>query len=388
MADADAGLTTFVGRVRGRLDPADEAWVRSTSDAVSAVRLDLVSAAGRLQALEAAVAGREGRSLAGSTPTGVGDASSGEREADESGPWAGLVNWATAVNAALVELAGRRRLPASLDVTATAAIAAEQVLHAATDRSLELGALLQELRGEQVVDELLTAGVLVAPPGTTASIPFAEHGAWDLEFLGSGGATIARADVRITSDPTELLSGVAARPGVDLVYTTSDAADGLADTEGVSVVRPGEVWPAEPAPLVVVDIGTDASALHADLVAALDAAGADATADAVLEAVPVLALLVVGTRAATRSATTQDPGSDIATATWRQTKDVITTAGVSELVGWASGMNVLKVPATLTFALGRAAVRDARASVSLSGRRVTRARRLISGSAPPASPSP
>jgi hypothetical protein len=378
VADDGGGLTTFVGRVRGRLDPADEEWVRSTSDAVSAMRLDLVAAAGRLHGLEGQVADHEGAASVPSAPPA-------DPQADDSEPWPRLVAWATAVNAALVELAGRRRLPASPDVATTAAIAAEQAVHAATDRSLELGALLQELRGEQVVDELLTAGVLVAPPGTTGSIPFAEHGAWDLEFLGPGGATIARADVRITSDPTEVLASVAGRPGVDLVYTTSDAADGLVGTTGVSVVRPGASWPAEPGELVVVDIGTDASALHADLVAALDAAGADATADALLEAVPVLALLVVGARAAARSATTADPGSDIATSTWQQSKDVITTAGVSELVGWASGMNVLKVPATLIFALGRAAVRDARASVSLSGRRVARARRLIAGASPPSS---
>jgi hypothetical protein len=373
--DADRGLSTFVGRIRGQLEPDDEAWVRSTSDAVSALRLDLVAAAGRLGALEDRVGAREGAGA----PTARPDESS---LVDD--PWSRLVAWAADVNAALVELAGRRRLPSSFDTVTTGAIAAEQAVHAATDRSLELGSLLQELRGEQVVDELLTAGVLVAPPGTVDAIPFAEHGAWDLEFLGSGGATIARADVRITSDPTELLAGVATRPGVDLVYTTSDAADGLVGVDGVSVVRPGDSWPSDPEALVVVDIGTDASALHADLVAALDAAGADASADALLEAVPILALLVVAARATARSATTDDPGADIATSTWQQTKDVVTTAGVSELVGWASGMNLLKVPATLTFSLSRAAMRDARASVSLSARRVSRARRLIAGSAPSA----
>src|SRR5690606_10873047 len=127
-----------------------------------------------------------------------------------------------------------RRLPAGVDVAATTAIAAEQLVEGVSDRSIEIGSLLQELRGEQVVDELLTAGVLVAPPGTVDAIPFAEHGAWDLEFLGNGGVTIARADVRVTSDPAEVISDAASRPGVDLVYTTSDAADGLVGADGVS----------------------------------------------------------------------------------------------------------------------------------------------------------
>jgi hypothetical protein len=369
MADEAPGLATFVGRVRGRLTRDDEAWVRSTSDAISAMRLDLVAAAGRLGHLQ--------QHLSADRP----EPGPESEQAADSTEWDRLVAWSAAVNASLVEVAARRRLPASVDVTATAAIAAEQALHAISDRSVELGRLIQEIRGEQVIDELLTAGVLVAPPGTTGSIAFAEHGAWDVEFLGSGGQTIARADVRITSDPTELLDGLATRPGVDVVYTTSDAADGLVGVEGISVVRPGDVWPADAGGLVVVDVGSDSTALHAEMADVLSAAGVDSSADAVLEAVPILALLVVGTRAAARAATTRAPGSDIATSTWQQTKDVITTAGVSELVGWASGMNLIKVPVTLTFSLGRAAVRDAKGSVALSGRRVARARRLVAGTA-------
>jgi hypothetical protein len=357
--EATPGLSTFVGRVRGRLDPVDQQWVARTSDAISALRRDLVAAAGRLGDLEARLDPFDGWA-----PDARPEAP-GPDATDESGePWPRLVAWAGAVNAVLVERE------------------AEGVSTCAR----EIGARLRQLRGEQVVDELLTAGVLVAPPGTVDAIPFAEHGAWDLELLGSGGVTLARADVRITDDAAEVLAHVAARPGVDLVYTATDAADGLVDTEGVHVVRPGDTWPSEPAPLVVVDLGTDAAALHADLTAALDADGSRASATALLDAVPVLALLVVATRAAVRSATTDEPGADIATSSWRQTRDVVATVGVSELVGWASGMNLLKVPATLSFSLGRAAVRDARASVSLSVRRASRARRLIAACASGARP--
>jgi hypothetical protein len=363
MAD-QAGLTTFVGRVRGNLASEDAEWIETTSAAVESLRSDLVTASERLGALERQLGEVDTPGAGAPAPTPT---------------WDDVVVWAATVNAALVEMAARRRLPASVDVTATAAIAAEQAANIVSDRTVELGRLLQSIRGEQVIDDLLTAGILVAPPGTTGTIAFEDHGAWDIEFLGSSGHTIARADIAITSDPSEILDHLATRPGVDLVYTTSDAADGLVGADGVTVVRPGDAWPAGVDTPVVVDVGTDTTALHADLAEVLDGAGAGGTADALLEAVPVLALLVVGSRAAARAATTADAGSDIATATWQQTKDVITTAGVSELVGWASGMNLIKVPATLTFALSRAAVRDARSSVELSGRRVTRARRLVTG---------
>ncbi|MFP4512983.1 MAG: hypothetical protein ACLFRV_08575 [Acidimicrobiales bacterium] len=374
------GLNTFVGRVRGELSPDDLEWVDSTSDAVETLREQLVEAADRLGTLETRLLDL-GPAPTVDPPT---DAPSGFEESNptddaELTAWERVVVWAASVNAALVEVAGRRRLPASFDATATAAVAAEQAGFALSDRTVELGTLLQSVRGEQVVDELLAAGILVAPPGTTDSIAFAEHGAWDIEFLGSGGQTIGRADVAITSDATEVIDHLASRPGVSVVYTTSDAADGLAGADGMNVVRPGDPWPVDADGPVVVDIGSDTSALHAELTDVLDASGADSSAEALLEAVPVLALLLVGGRATTRAATTAEPGSDIAAATWQQAKDVVTTAGVSQLVGWASGMNLIKVPATLTFALGRAAVRDARSSVELSGRRVARARRLIAG---------
>ena len=366
MADEPNGLGTFVGRVRGHLPDDDAAWIEATSDAIEGLRASLVDAAERLSAL--------GRDLWPGEPSGPFDAPVPTLTA-----WEQLVAWADGVNADLVELAGRQRLPSSLDAGATAAIAGEQTVTMVGDRSAELGRLLQSVRGEQVVDELLTAGVLVAPPGTTGSIAFAEHGAWDIEFLGRGGATIGRADVVITNDPSEIVDHLAARPGVGLVYTTTDAADGLVGAPGIIVVRPGAPWPAGVEGAVVVDVGTDTAALHAEVSEALADAGADGTADAVLEAVPLLALLLVGARAAARAATTADPGADIASAGWQQTKDVITTAGVSELVGWASGMNLIKVPVTLTFSLGRATVRDARRSVELSIRRVARARRLMAG---------
>ncbi|MDZ7679369.1 MAG: hypothetical protein U5K29_12560 [Acidimicrobiales bacterium] len=376
------GLNTFVGRVRGELTADDLEWVDSTSDAVETLREHLVEAADRLGALE--------RRLLDLAPApAVDPPNDAPPEADTSGgdggddagltAWERVVAWAASVNAALVEVAGRRRLPASFDAAATASVAGEQAAFALSDRTVELGALLQSVRGEQVVDELLAAGILAAPPGTTDSIAFAEHGAWDIELLGSGGHTIGRADVAITSDATEVIDHLASRPGVSIVYTTSDAADGLSGTEGITVARPGDPWPVDAEGVVVVDIGSDTSALHAQLADVLDATGAESSADALLEAVPVLALLLVGGRATTRAATTAEPGTDIATSTWQQAKDVVTTAGVSQLVGWASGMNLIKVPATLTFALGRAAVRDARSSVELSGRRVARARRLIAG---------
>lgn len=377
------GLNTFVGRVRGELTADDRQWVDSTSDAVETLREHLVEAADRLGTLE--------RRLLDLQPAPAVDPSNdGPPETDASGrdddgfhagltAWERVVSWAASVNAALVEVAGRRRLPASFDATGTAAVAAEQAAFALSERTVELGTLLQSVRGEQVVDELLAAGILVAPPGTTDSIAFAEHGAWDIEYLGSGGQTVGRADVAITSDATEVIDHLASRPGVSVVYTTSDAADGLVGDDRTTVVRPGDPWPVDFDGPVVVDIGADTTALHAELTDVLDAAGAESSAEALLEAVPVLALLLVGGRATARVATTAEPGSDIAVSTWQQAKDVVATAGVSQLVGWASGMNLIKVPATLTFALGRAAVRDARASVELSSRRVARTRRLIAG---------
>lgn len=348
-----AGLGTFVGRVRGHLSDDDTAWVEGTSDAIEDLRAELVGAADRLTQVA--------RVLAPEVEAGPF-----AENAPELTAWEQLVAWADTVNADLVELAARHRR-----VAAEGGPVAE-------DRAIVVGRLLQAIRGEQLVDELLMAGVLVAPPGTTGSIAFADHGAWDIEFLGSGGQTTGRADVIITGDPAEVTAHLANRPGVDVVYTTSDAADGLTGEPGLTILWPGASWPAQSG-VVVVDIGTDSRQLQAELSAALREAGSSASIDAVLEAVPVLALLVVGARTAARAASTTDSGADVATDAWRQTKDVVTSAGVSGLVGWASGMNLLKVPATLTFSLGRTAVRDARRTVELSGRRAARARRLTAG---------
>ncbi|MGY6502556.1 MAG: hypothetical protein ACXIVQ_16855 [Acidimicrobiales bacterium] len=368
----EPGISTFVGRVRGTFSDEDEEWLQSTSDSVATLRSDMVIAARRLGRIEQHLADHaRGRA-------DTGDPVSGARPEEVDGDeWDRLVAWAAAVNAALVGLANRRGLPSSFDVAATGAIAAEQAIGEVSARTVELGRALREVRGEQVVDELLSAGILVGPPGSTDFLAFEDHGAWDIEFLGAAGATLARADVRLTGDPGEVLDHLSTRPGVDVVFTTTDAADGLADSPEVTILRPGEAWPIDPSLPVVVDVGSESTALHADLVQVLDAVDPGGTADALLEAVPFLALLVVGTRAAARAATTADAGSDIASGAWQQTKDVVTTAGVSELVGWVSGMSLLKVPTTLTFALGRAAVRDARGAVALSGRRVARSRRLI-----------
>lgn len=376
------GLATFVGRVRGHLDADDEAWVEGTSDAIEDLRERLVDASDRLGRLQRRMPDPTVHAPDETTAEGASSSNTSASPEDLTA-WELVVAWATIVNGALVEAAARRRLPAppSVDPAATAAVAAEQAAHVWSDRTVDLGRALQSIRGEQVVDELLGAGVLVAPPGTASTEAFAPHGAWDIEFLTRGGTTIARADVVVTADPDEVLHHLATRPGVDLVYTTSDTAAALQGSEGLTVVRAGERWPdlasAPDGGVVVVDVGIDSGALHAELVGILDQVDPGASADALVEAVPVLALLLVGGRAVSRVATTDDAGADIATATWGQVTDVVTTAGVSELVGWASGMNLLKVPTTLTFAFGRAAVRDARAELARSGRRVNRARRLI-----------
>lgn len=355
MAD-EVGLATFVGRVTGRLADDDVAWVEQTSNAVEDLRADLVGQADRLSAIARHVApGVEAGPFADPDPALTA--------------WEQLVAWADVVNADLVELAARHRSRASDPST--------QAPGSSLPRVVELGRLLQAIRGEQLVDDLLMAGVLVAPPGTTGSIAFVDHGAWDIEFLGSGGATIGRADVVIAADADEVTEHLAARPGVDVVYTTTDAAAGLAGAEGMTVLRPGAKWPSQTGRVVVVDLGRESAELELELSDALDRAGSSESVEALLEAVPVLALLVVGARSAARAVTTTDPGADVATDAWRKTTDVVTSAGVSGLVGWASGMNLLKVPATLTFSLSRTAVRDARRAVELSGRRVMRARRLL-----------
>lgn len=360
MAADDGGLGTFVGRVRGGLSEQDRAWVESTSDTIEALRADLVELADRLSVVAQAL---DPRVAAG--PFDFADPSLTS--------WEQLVAWADEVNADLVELAAHQRVSQAAPSNA----GLDQEAMAGSDPMVHLGRALQASRGEQLVDELLMAGVLVAPPATTGSIAFADHGAWDIEFIGAGGVTTGRADVVITGDPDEVVEHLANRPGVDLIYTTSDAARGLVGRPEVAVRRPGAAWPTEPGAVVVVDIGTDSAALRSELTSAMRGAGSSESVDALLEAVPVLALLVVGARTAARAATTTDAGADVATEAWEQTKDVVASAGVSGLVGWASGMNLLKVPATLTFSLGRTAVRDARRTVELSQRRVARARRLF-----------
>ncbi len=360
----EPGLGTFVGRVRGQLPAEDHAWVESTSHAIEDLRADLVDSADRLTALA--------RRLDPQTGTGPFVDPDPDLTA-----WEQLVAWADEVNSDLVELAARGPVDASPKTDP----------RIVNPRLTDLGRLLQAARGEQLVDELLMGGLLVAPPGTTSTVAFADHGAWDIEFLGRGGATIARADVVITGDADQVLAHLASRPGVDLVYTTTDAADGLVGpaagdqsdgaTTVAAVVRPGAGWPREADGVVVVDLGSDMGALHSELSTAVGGPRAAESVDALLEAVPVLALLVVGARTAARAAATTDAGADVANDAWQAAADVVTSAGVSGLVGWASGLNLLKVPATVTFSLGRTAVRGAHRDVELSARRVARARRLL-----------
>ena len=315
----EAGIGTFVGRVIGRLDPVDAAWVRSTSDAVQSLRDALGHEHERLAFLESAL-----------------------------GP-------ATVT-------------PAGPTASAVAAM---------------LRAVL-EIRGEQLVDDLLAAGVLPAPPAT-AGVALGPEGAWHLELLASGGGTIARADVLLVADPEALRAHLAARPTTNVVYTTTDAAEALragGGEPGVAVVAPGETWPGGAlVEVVVVDVGVGIDALDAaaEVVSSrgADAPPSRASAAPLLDAVPLLALALAGASAAVDAATGTEDAADIRARTWARTRDVVTSAGLSHVVTTVTGAALLRIPVAMTTSLGRAAVRDARADVERSRRRVARARRLI-----------
>ncbi|MBK5224856.1 MAG: hypothetical protein JJE52_18670, partial [Acidimicrobiia bacterium] len=244
MTDDQGGIATFVGRVTGRLDATERAWVTTTSERIDELRTHLGEAHGRIAALETATA---------NPPL-------------PDGGWPG---------------------PAGVD----------------TDLARELGFAVAELRGQQLVDELLTAGILAAPPGATGTIAFGPADSWDLDLTAPGGGTIARADVMLAATATEIVQKLAANPLVDVVYASTDATDRLAERSiaaptpvDLVVVRPGSAWPAAATGPIVVDVGVTAADLDeglAEVRATLGADGRSAAAGdaptAILDAAPLLA---------------------------------------------------------------------------------------------------
>lgn len=398
---ADRVVATFTGRLTGNLTDEEAAWVERTSAKLDELRSGLLDRQRRIDELLATVAAAEGRAPV--SPPGAGSA---VEPLGEPYLWAALVARSRRLNETV--LAGPPAPPGrSLDPTLTGAVAGEQALETITapdvppdwysevagrlgidaDTVVGLGSdpaamegltfLVRGFRGEQLVDGWLADGVLAGPPGTSASLAdTTNQPCWDVAFVDGSGEAVALANVKITSSADVVRGHLDAHPDVGIVYTTSDAAGPLAADPTVTVIGPGDAWPVDAAGPVVVDLGVASGELHGEVASALDAVGADggsSLAGEILDAVPFLALGIVGLRAARRAVTTDDDAADIRAAAWGQTKDVAATVGVSELAGFAVAEWV-RAPVAIGFALARSVRRTARASVDLSVRRAHRTR--------------
>lgn len=262
-------------------------------------------------------------------------------------------------------------LAASPDVPRAASVDSS-VIGELGDRSLHgLAALARGSLGELVVESLLAAGALPRPRGATPVGLAMGAGGWHIAFSADGGDIGAR--VVVADSTSAVATAIAEDPAPSLVYASSDAVPPPAD--GVTVVGPEAVELDIDGP-TVVDIGLRSGEIDEALLARpgdepLRVGGH------VVDAVPVFALGLIAARAARRSLTTDDPGSDIRDETLAATSDVFVNRGVGQLAAVVTGAKLVVAPVAITTSLARAIGRRSSASVERSRRSVATSRSEI-----------
>ena len=244
--------------------------------------------------------------------------------------------------------------------------------------------LVRGFRGEQLVAEALAAGLLPVPPGTTGGGLAATTNAEGLDLhLDVAGQTVA-AQVKIASGAGPILEHFSRNPGIEIVYTSSDAAEaveGLSTAAGVpiTVVHAGDAWPDISGP-VVVDIGTGSGELTAETISAFEGAAVDADGGLLSDLwdeLPIVALAFITLRGMHRYVASDDDDAKIRDDALRTGRDVLISSGVGTGVAIITGAELIKAPVTIATSILRTGWRQSQASIDQSVRRTRSVRKHL-----------
>jgi hypothetical protein len=180
-------------------------------------------------------------------------------------------------------------------------------LDAIADRgaTAEEGAVnwLQGYVGEERAHDAINSGAVPVPEGRYAVLAESSNQpGYDLRLVSEGGAEELVAEVKVSDSASLIREHFLRYPETNIVYTNSEAAQDIVGDAGITVLRPGEVFPDE-AGRFVVDIGFTKDQIRTsakDLMSGAAADGADGVSfgDQLLDSIPWIYLLVIAGRAA------------------------------------------------------------------------------------------
>lgn len=223
--------------------------------------------------------------------------------------------------------------------------------------------------GEQLVDDLLASGSLPLPEGTEG-YTFADttnQPGWDL-LIETGDATVP-AQVKIGKSGSLITDHFSDHPDT-IVYASSDAAleaDGaIVDGRVVEVVASGDPWPIDSDALIVVDIGISSIDVGEQLESLLGGYEASSIGEQVIEDLPLAAIGIIGLSALRQWATTDTATKDIADGARHRLTQLGINAAAGQAVGFMTGQEFVKAPATFATAVVRSVVSSQRSEIRRS----------------------
>lgn len=221
----------------------------------------------------------------------------------------------------------------------------------------EFGAVnfLQGYLGEEYALAAINSGAIPVPEGRYAALAESSNQpGYDLRLLSEHGADDLVAQVKV-SDTADLIREHYVRyPDVNIVYANSEAAQAMVGDSGVTVLKPGDVFPDEPG-RYVIDMGIAKDEIRSgasDVLSGAAADGADGVSfgDQLQENIPWIALTVIAGRAAYEFFDTDTDASVILRAARKRVLQSLLASGASTaatvittepVVGTVAGLGTL-----------------------------------------------
>ena len=242
--------------------------------------------------------------------------------------------------------------------------------------------LYRGFRGEQIVDELIAAGQLPVPKGTTghSMAETTNQPGWDLLLETNGGPIPA--NVKISGGADSIREHFRNHPDVPVVFASSDAAqDSVGLQVGEQTVRivdaQSGAWTFNPGELTVVDIGIKSDQVGTEVADAIAETGLQGFADEIITRLPLVAVGLVAARGAWRAASTDITKTEAAKAAGQELKNLGVNAGLGEAAAIVTGADALAAPVTITSAIVRSLSAGLRADVARSERNAAAVGRLL-----------
>ena len=221
----------------------------------------------------------------------------------------------------------------------------------------EFGAVnfIQGYLGEEYALAAINSGAIPVPEGRYAALAESSNQpGYDLRLLSEHDADDLVAQVKV-SDTADLIREHYVRyPDVNIVYANSEAAQAMVGDSGVTVLKPGDVFPDEPG-RYVVDMGIAKDEIRSgasDVMSGAAADGADGVSfgDQLQENIPWIALTVIAGRAAYEFFDTDTDASVILRAARKRVLQSLLASGASTaatvittepVVGTVAGLGTL-----------------------------------------------